>query len=200
MKKLILFLLLVASSALAAPVTNQIVNIITITSTNSPVEVGFYLEAGKWMATNANPQAFTHSFFNYNPNNSLGVLRNTAADGFARFTIKDWAGVDASTIGSDAGGSNVVIHSFASTPAYIKLTGFGGSAGNEFIFNTLVSTNTKELVVGTRMTTITNQATIYKVGATEGFTGSVTNLGPVLGSSNVMVFATGVMTNKFTIP
>lgn len=40
----------------------------------------------------------------------------------------------------------------------------------------------------------------YSVRGTAGFSGSVTNIGPILGSSNVLVYVSGILTNKFTIP
>lgn len=46
----------------------------------------------------------------------------------------------------------------------------------------------------------TNNANAYAVKGQLGFSGSVTNLGPGLGSSNVMFFCDGIVTNKTTIP
>lgn len=46
----------------------------------------------------------------------------------------------------------------------------------------------------------TNNARYYKVDGVRGMTLSITNIGPSLGSSNVEVFAEGLLTNKFTIP
>lgn len=46
----------------------------------------------------------------------------------------------------------------------------------------------------------TNDANAYMVKGILGFNGSITNLGPGTGSSNVMVYTTGILTNKFTIP
>lgn len=125
------------------------------------------------MATNASPQAFTHSIWNYNPANSVFSLRNTAPSGFARITLKQHGGTDSGTMGSDAGGSNIVIHSFVGANAFIKLTGFMGGGGNEFILNSSVSTNTGDFVVG----------------GTATFNGAITNSGgavPSVLSANVM--------------
>jgi hypothetical protein len=56
-------------------------------------------------------------------------------------------------------------------------------------------TNTVNFTIGG-----TSSANAYRVHGTLGFSGSVTNLGPSLGSSNVVVFSDGIVTNKFTIP
>lgn len=180
--------------------TNRVQNTVTWYSTNSPVIIGYYAEIGVDMATNANPQAFTHSLWNFNPNNSIASLRNTSILGLPRFTIKDWAGVDVSTMGGGTGGSNIVIHSFADASSHIQLTLFSGFSANQlFVFPT-VTTNTRNMVVDLRMTSLTNNSTVYQASGISGFNGSVTNLGPTLGSSNVIVYAYGLVTNQFTIP
>lgn len=194
MKKTILILSLICSTCFGASVTNNVVNTIMITSSNSPIEIGMYLTAGATMAQTASPQAFTHSLLNYNPNNPICILRNTAASGTASFRLKEHGGVDSGSIGTDVGGSNIVIHSFIDVNGYIKLTGFGGSAGNEILFNTLVTTNTRVLVANGLSTTN------LMINGVRGRTLSITNLGPALGSSNVFVYAEGVLTNSFTIP
>lgn len=56
------------------------------------------------------------------------------------------------------------------------------------------------LTVNSRTVSVTNSSTIYQIGTTPGLTLSVTNIGPALGSSNVTVFGSGILTNKFTIP
>lgn len=176
--------------------TNRVQNTVTWYSTNSPVFAGFYFEAGVDMATNANPQAFTHSIWNYNPANSVFSLRNTAPSGLARITIKEHGGVDSGLIGSDSGGSNIVIHSFIGANGFIKLTGFMGGGGNEFILNSGVSTNTGGLVVGGNLTVL---GTMNTINGGVGRTFSSTNVSSP-GVSNVLVFTNGVFVNTFTIP
>lgn len=73
------------------------------------------------------------------------------------------------------------------------------------ISNGGTSTNTT-LLTGSWTNTInfttsgTNNANAFSVKGILGFTGSITNLGPGVGSSNVSVYTTGILTNKFTIP
>ena len=112
MKKLILLIGFVLMSVVAqgATATNKIVNTLTMTSSNSPVEVGFFLTAGSTMAQTASPQAFTHSLINYNPNNPTCVIWNTAISGSPRFKFKDWTGVDSSEMGDVTVGRNLVLH------------------------------------------------------------------------------------------
>lgn len=56
-------------------------------------------------------------------------------------------------------------------------------------------TNTINFTVGG-----TNNANAYRVQGVLGFTGSISNLGATVGTTNVDVYATGILTNKFTIP
>lgn len=73
------------------------------------------------------------------------------------------------------------------------------SVATIYATNSPVTINSS-LTVDSRTVSVTNSSTIYQIGTTPGMTLSVTNIGPALGSSNVTVFGSGILTNKFTIP
>lgn len=84
---------------------------------------------------------------------------------------------------------------------------FGQTATNNVINTaTLYSTNSPVkmdgylIVTNGTVKTLTNDSKVYLVNGVRGQTLSVTNIGPVLGSSNVLVFSEGSLTNSFTIP
>lgn len=60
---------------------------------------------------------------------------------------------------------------------------------------------TSNLVVTNTITCFsTNNSRHFMVNGIPPFTGSVTNLGPDLGSSNVLVYSSGIVTNYYKIP
>lgn len=76
-----------------------------------------------------------------------------------------------------------------------------------FISNTAINLITLRVTVSSNMTVqgsqtvnVTNSARFYQVNTIPGFTGSITNIGPALGSSNIIVYASGLVTNYFKIP
>lgn len=193
MKKLILILSLICSTSFGASVTNKVVNTIMITSTNSPIEVGFYLEAGRWMATNANPQAFGHALVNYNNGNPVLGLRNVHPNGLGGFWIQNSLGVDVAFLQWNNNSSNLFLRNGIAAKS-LTLANDGGSANTQWQANVITNNGT---VVFTGNSVFLGSVSM---GSNPGITLSVTNLGPELGSSNVLVYANGSLTNKFTIP
>lgn len=61
-------------------------------------------------------------------------------------------------------------------------------------------TNATSLIGPYTITIVSKTARFSTNGSSLFFTGSITNLGPGLGSSNVTVYTLGILTNKFTIP
>ncbi len=193
MKKLIIIGLFLSSNLFGATVTNKIVNTLTITSTNSPVEIGMYLTAGSTMAQTASPQPFTHLLANYGPSNPTFFIWNTSPIGNSGFTMKDSLGNNLAGLNFECVTSNLFMLNSAPNKA-IVLQNPGGSS--VMTLTATVTTNHTAFVV-TGASTFNGG---MNIGANPGLSLSVTNLGPVLGSSNVMVYASGVLTNKFTIP
>lgn len=108
-------------------------------------------------------------------------------------TVAGW------TIGQDPDAGHVhkfSIFDFINSSSRMLITSNASIA-----FTTISTTISSNLVVSGNVTTsVTNDARFYRVNAIPGFTGSVTNLGPALGSSNVLAYASGIVTNYYKIP
>lgn len=61
-------------------------------------------------------------------------------------------------------------------------------------------TNSTSLIGPYTITVNSKIITFSTNGSSLFFTGAVTNIGPGLGSSNIVVYQLGIVTNKFTIP
>ena len=207
--------MLLAVNAFGQTATQKVVNTAVIYTSTSPVTfqgsttvqgtpvVGTNLTVASYMevGTNATTALVGLSVIQNNtPGNPTLFILNRATNGSAGILYRNYQSTDAGNIGFDNTTTSMVYQSFLTASAYQKFTLFAGNTGNEIYLMPSVTTNTFDFVVGRRMTALTNNATFYQMAGNPGGTASVTNLGPSLGSSNVVVFTNGLFMNTFTIP
>lgn len=198
MKYLItIFLLICTNLVVAQTATNKIQNMATIMLTNSTLHVG-----GTNNAFNVTQYAASDIITVYGQDGVIdlvprfGLIHSRVGIAFytnnAR-TISGWS-VSQDPLGAQSHEFGIVDN----INGVVRLLFVSNATITATIPRFNVSSNL--FVSGNVLTSITNDAAFYRVNGIPGFTGSVTNIGPDLGSSNILVYASGLVTNYFKIP